>query len=42
VLITVVSGPMLARLPGYAWFKGAVRRRMGVVRRPPEPLSAGN
>jgi CPA2 family monovalent cation:H+ antiporter-2 len=28
VLITVVSGPMLARLPDYAWFKGAVRRRM--------------
>jgi len=21
VLITVVSGPMLARLPDYAWFK---------------------
>jgi CPA2 family monovalent cation:H+ antiporter-2 len=27
VLITVVSGPMLARLPDYAWFKTMVRRR---------------
>jgi CPA2 family monovalent cation:H+ antiporter-2 len=31
VLITVVSGPMLARLPDYAWFKTMVRRR---TRRP--------
>ena len=27
VLITVVTGPMLARLPDYAWFKKMVRRR---------------
>jgi CPA2 family monovalent cation:H+ antiporter-2 len=30
VLITVVSGPMLARLPDYAWFKTMVRRRMAM------------
>jgi CPA2 family monovalent cation:H+ antiporter-2 len=28
VLITVVSGPMLARLPDYPWFKAFLRRRM--------------
>jgi CPA2 family monovalent cation:H+ antiporter-2 len=39
VLITVVSGPMLARLPDYAWFKTYVRRRM-TLPRPPEPLAA--
>ncbi|MEV4705580.1 cation:proton antiporter [Actinoplanes sp. NPDC049316] len=39
VLITVVSGPLLARLPDYAWFKKFVRRRMAVGR-PPEPLPA--
>jgi CPA2 family monovalent cation:H+ antiporter-2 len=27
VLITVVSGPMLARLPDYPWFKRLVRKR---------------
>ncbi|MDP9815076.1 CPA2 family monovalent cation:H+ antiporter-2 [Spirilliplanes yamanashiensis] len=27
VLITVVTGPMLARLPDYQWFKNYVRRR---------------
>jgi CPA2 family monovalent cation:H+ antiporter-2 len=32
VLITVVSGPMLARLPDYAWFKTMVRKRMAVQR----------
>jgi CPA2 family monovalent cation:H+ antiporter-2 len=37
VLITVVSGPMLARLPDYAWFKTMVRRRMA-VRRTAEPI----
>ncbi|GAB1688258.1 cation:proton antiporter [Krasilnikovia sp. M28-CT-15] len=42
VLITVVSGPLLARLPDYAWFKTAVRRRMGATRRPPEPLPTGD
>ncbi|MEV6489135.1 cation:proton antiporter [Actinoplanes sp. NPDC051633] len=28
VLITVVSGPMLARIPDYPWFKAFLRRRM--------------
>ncbi|MFF5084686.1 cation:proton antiporter [Paractinoplanes atraurantiacus] len=28
VLITVVTGPLLARLPDYQWFKNFVRRRM--------------
>ena len=27
VLITVISGPLLARLPDYAWFKALLRRR---------------
>jgi len=39
VLITVVSGPMLARLPDYAWFKTFVRRRM-TVRPPIDPVPA--
>jgi CPA2 family monovalent cation:H+ antiporter-2 len=39
VLITVVSGPMLARLSDYAWFKSLVRKRMA-VRRPVEPVPA--
>jgi CPA2 family monovalent cation:H+ antiporter-2 len=30
VLITVVTGPALARLPDYPWFKAFVRRRMAV------------
>jgi CPA2 family monovalent cation:H+ antiporter-2 len=38
VLITVVTGPMLARLSDYRWFKDAVRRRMAATRRPPKPL----
>src|SRR6185295_6798357 len=33
VLITVVSGPLLARLPDYAWFKTRVRRRLELQRR---------
>ncbi|MEV8506852.1 cation:proton antiporter [Actinoplanes sp. NPDC051475] len=37
VLITVVSGPLLARLPDYAWFKSIIRRRMA-VRRPADVL----
>jgi CPA2 family monovalent cation:H+ antiporter-2 len=37
VLITVVSGPMLARLPDFAWFKRLILRRSGVRQRP-EPL----
>jgi CPA2 family monovalent cation:H+ antiporter-2 len=32
VLITVVSGPLLARLPDYVWFKTLVRRRMAAQR----------
>jgi CPA2 family monovalent cation:H+ antiporter-2 len=36
VLITVVSGPMLARLPDYVWFKTLVRRRMAAQRALPE------
>ncbi|MCA2212845.1 cation:proton antiporter [Jidongwangia harbinensis] len=32
VLITVVSGPLLARVPDYAWFKFRVRRRMALAR----------
>jgi CPA2 family monovalent cation:H+ antiporter-2 len=39
VLITVVTGPMLARLPDYAWFKDLVRRRTA-ARRPAGPLTA--
>ncbi len=34
VLITVVSGPLLARLPDYGWFKEAMRRRVTAPRRP--------
>jgi CPA2 family monovalent cation:H+ antiporter-2 len=41
VLITVVTGPMLARLPDYPWFKAMVRRRT-TARRPPAPLPAGD
>jgi CPA2 family monovalent cation:H+ antiporter-2 len=39
VLITVVSGPLLARLPDYAWFKTMVRKRMALAG-PPPPLTA--
>ena len=35
VLITVVAGPPLARLPDYAWFKDFVRRRMALRPAPP-------
>jgi CPA2 family monovalent cation:H+ antiporter-2 len=31
VLITVVTGPALARLPDYPWFKAFVRRRLAVA-----------
>jgi monovalent cation:H+ antiporter-2, CPA2 family len=41
VLITVIAGPMLARLPDYAWFKRRVRRRM-TTSRPPEALVTGD
>ncbi|WP_067494113.1 cation:proton antiporter [Actinoplanes sp. TFC3] len=39
VLITVVSGPLLARLPDYTWFKKFIRKRMA-LRRPAEALPA--
>jgi CPA2 family monovalent cation:H+ antiporter-2 len=39
VLITVVSGPLLARLPDYAWFKTMVRKRTALAG-PPPPLTA--
>jgi CPA2 family monovalent cation:H+ antiporter-2 len=39
VVITVVSGPMLARLPDYPWFKTVLRRRTA-VRPPAQPLGA--
>jgi monovalent cation:H+ antiporter-2, CPA2 family len=41
VLITVVSGPMLARLSDYAWFKTMVRRRMA-MRRTAGPLATSD
>lgn len=37
VLITVVTGPMLARLPEYAWFKQWLRRRASAQRVGPLP-----
>jgi K+:H+ antiporter subunit KhtU len=40
VLITVVSGPMLARLPDYQWFKNFIRRWTKVKRGPVQPLPA--
>ncbi|GAA2579226.1 cation:proton antiporter [Winogradskya consettensis] len=39
VLITVVSGPMLARLPDYAWFKKLLRRA-NTPRPTPDPIAA--
>jgi monovalent cation:H+ antiporter-2, CPA2 family len=41
VLITVVTGPMLARLPDYTWFKNLVRKKL-VAHRPSEPLPASD
>ncbi|GIF24820.1 CPA2 family monovalent cation:H+ antiporter-2 [Actinoplanes tereljensis] len=41
VLITVVTGPMLARLPDYQWFKNIVRRRMALRQRRTTPVPAG-
>ncbi|MFI1992555.1 cation:proton antiporter [Actinoplanes sp. NPDC020271] len=38
VLITVVTGPMLARLPDYGWFKRLVHRRMAAQRSTTKPL----
>ncbi|NMO57626.1 cation:proton antiporter [Actinoplanes sp. TBRC 11911] len=42
VLITVVSGPMLARLPDYGWFKGFIRRRMALRRQSVQPVTTGD
>ena len=42
VLITVVTGPMLARLPDYPWFKAFVRKRMAAGRGPVQPLPTGD
>jgi CPA2 family monovalent cation:H+ antiporter-2 len=42
VLITVVAGPLLARLPDYRWFRAIVRRWSAVERRPPRPLPTGD
>jgi CPA2 family monovalent cation:H+ antiporter-2 len=41
VLITVLTGPMLARLPDYDWFKRFVGRRMAVRRLPVEAAPTG-
>lgn len=38
VLITVVTGPMLARLPDFPWFKSWLRRQAAA--RPPVPVTA--
>ncbi|HWS38168.1 MAG TPA: cation:proton antiporter, partial [Actinoplanes sp.] len=37
VLITVVTGPMLARLTDYAWFKELLRKRMAAQRPAQKP-----
>jgi monovalent cation:H+ antiporter-2, CPA2 family len=37
VLITVITGPLLARIPDARWFKNAVRKRLAGVT--PEPLA---
>ena len=39
VLITVVTGPMLARLPDYAWFKRLIRPRVTPMPRDPVPAA---
>ncbi len=41
VLITVVTGPILARLPDYAWFKTMLRPRTP-ARHPARPVAAGD
>lgn len=40
VLITVVSGPALARMPDYEWFKTFIRRWRQPSRPPSQPLAA--
>ena len=42
VLITVVSGPLLARVPDYGWFKGYIRRRMALRRQSVQPVTTGD
>jgi monovalent cation:H+ antiporter-2, CPA2 family len=42
VLITVVSGPLLARIPDYGWFKGFIRRRMALRRQSVQPVTTGD
>jgi CPA2 family monovalent cation:H+ antiporter-2 len=42
VLITVVSGPMLARIPDYGWFKRFIRRRMALRRQSVQPVTTGD
>ena len=37
VLITVVAGPLLARLPDYPWFRAWVRKRRA-ARLAPKPV----
>ncbi|MGC1214861.1 MAG: cation:proton antiporter [Micromonospora sp.] len=39
VLVTVVTGPMLARLPDLPWFKTWLRRRASVRRPAPAPVA---
>ncbi|MGN9774962.1 cation:proton antiporter [Micromonospora sp. H33] len=39
VLITVVTGPMLARVPDFGWFKGWLRRRAAAQRVQPAPVA---
>jgi CPA2 family monovalent cation:H+ antiporter-2 len=40
VLITVIAGPLLARVPDAGWFKDAVRRRRSATERRAEPSPA--
>jgi CPA2 family monovalent cation:H+ antiporter-2 len=40
VLITVVTGPMLARLPDYQWFKNLIRKWMAAQAARAKPLPA--
>jgi len=42
VLITVISGPLLARLPDYGWFKQFLRRRMAVRRERVQAVPTGD
>nr|WP_296069903.1 cation:proton antiporter [uncultured Actinoplanes sp.] len=42
VLITVISGPLLARLPDYGWFKQFIRRRMTLRRERVRAVATGD